>query len=163
MFIVCHLVALPLCLLPVSELRDRLLAPFLPYIEFCGLKQNWTVFAPTPPQSNRYMTARVVFDDGSSTTWEFPRMEKMGLVDKMVNERFRKWANDYVNDPRHAILWPDTVSYVAGLHRSTNKRPISISVIRNQTLILLPGESDANKSASAEVLYSEETDAGELR
>ncbi len=161
-FILAHLVVLPVSLLPSSQWRDQLLVPFYPYIYFWGLDQNWTVFAPAPPQWNAFMSAIITFDDGSTEAWEFPQMHKMGFVEKMFNERFRKWANDYVGDFRQAIIWPDTVRYIARIHARQNRQPVSVSIVRRAVPITLSGNSTVSEEGS-QVIYTQDVVPEDLR
>lgn len=154
-FVVCHLIALPLYLLPSSQWSDLLLAPFLPYISFFGLEQNWSVFTP-PPQWNARISALIEFDDGSTKTWEFPQMDKLCLVEKMFSERYRKWSSDYVADPRQAIIWPDTAKYVARINTSPGKRPIAVSFVRKATPINLPNKPISSESEETQIFFTQE-------
>lgn len=140
LFIVVHVSAICLWLCPSSRIRDLLLAPLRPYVTFLGLWQSWGVFAPDPKNWNPYMTALIIFADGSQKMWEFPRMDKLNLIDKMFKERYRKWANDCVNNEQVAIVWPDTARYIARLHSNPVNPPVSVSIIRHWTWISPPNE-----------------------
>ncbi len=65
-------------------------------------------------------------------------MEKMGPVEKMFKEKYRRWTNDCVSDETKPFLWPDAARYVARLHRSASNQPVTVSIIRHWTWIPAP-------------------------
>ena len=62
-------------------------------------------------------------------------MEKLGLVEKMFKEKYRRWANDCVSDESKSFLWPDAVRYIARRNTTKDSRPVSVSLIRHWTWI----------------------------
>jgi hypothetical protein len=119
-----------LWLSPDCSLKQNLISPFIPYLNFCGLWQGWSVFEH-PRTYNEYLTAQVTFKDGSQKLWEFPRMEKMGLIDKMFKEGYRRWTNDCVSDVNDAFLWPDATRYIARINNHPGNPPTKVSIIRH--------------------------------
>ena len=65
------------------------------YVQPAGLAQQWIMFV-NPPLSNNYLEAEVTFADGGRATWQFPRVNQMGLFERYRKERYRKWAVEYV-------------------------------------------------------------------
>src|ERR1700753_1657398 len=63
------------------------------YVQFFGLDQSYTVFAP-PPEYNLHFFAIVTRQSGLMEIWQYPRMDDLTLVDKLVKERYRKFLND---------------------------------------------------------------------
>ena len=162
-FILAHIIGLSIYAAPRSSARDALLAPFLPYMRVCGLEQTWTVFAPNPPQWSTYLSADIEFADGTSKEWEFPRIEKMALMDKVPSERFRKWANDNMGDAEQAPAWPDTIRYVARLHKNPSNPPVFISLLRHRITIPDPSQSNMQGAQeTTELLYTGKVDARDL-
>jgi len=88
---------------------DRWLAPAM---LASGLWQSWDMFAPDPLAVDVSVEAEVHRADGSRTTWEFPRMETLGYLERYRRERFRKWR-ERVRLDAYAIVWPDTARFVA--------------------------------------------------
>ena len=155
-FLLWHFSGIVLWDCPACPLRDQLIKPFIGYLNFFGLWQGWSVFEK-PRLYNGYLTAVVQFQDGSRRTWEFPRMEKLGLVEKMFKERYRRWANDCVSDVNDSYLWPDAARYIARLYRRPENPPVSVSIIRHWAWILPPEKglevSLADRDDGQETLY----------
>lgn len=137
-FLLWHFTGVILWLSPACPLRDSMLKPFLSYLNFFGLWQGWSVFE-SPRKYNEYLTALITFKDGSTKAWEFPRMEKMGIVEKMFKEKYRRWTNDCVSDESKPFLWPDAARYVARLNNDRLENPPNtVSIVRHWTWIPAP-------------------------
>ena len=132
-----HFCGVILWLSPACPLRDAMLKPFLGYLNFFGLWQGWSVFE-SPRKYNEYLTARITFEDGSQRSWDFPRMEKMGVIEKMFKEKYRRWTNDCVADETKPFLWPDAARYVARRNRNQTNQPVTVAIIRHWTWIPAP-------------------------
>lgn len=132
-----HFAGVILWLCPPCALRTELIAPFVSYLNFFGLWQGWSVFEQ-PRQYNGYLTAVVTFRDGSQKVWEFPRMEKLGLIEKMFKERYRRWTNDCVSDESKQYLWPDAARYIARLNRDGQNPPAFVTIVRHWMWIPAP-------------------------
>ena len=150
---------------PDSQLKQILIPPFIGYLNFTGTWQGWSVFEH-PRTYNEYVTALVKYKDGSEKIWEFPRMEKMGIVEKMFKEGYRRWGNDCVSDVNDSFLWPDATRYVARVNRIPNNPPVSVSIIRHWTWIDPPekGINVALRTADdgQEILCTREITAKDL-
>src|SRR5205809_458154 len=59
-FILWHLFALGIWLMPNSALRQDYVELVFPYLSFTGLVQNWSMFAPNPAETDVYVEARVM-------------------------------------------------------------------------------------------------------
>ena len=134
MFLFWHFSGVLLWLSPDGPLKANLIPPFIGYLNFFGLWQGWSVFEH-PRTYNEYATALITYQDGSQKIWEFPRMEKMGLIEKMFKEGYRRWANDCICDVNDSYLWPDATRYIARINRRTGNNPVSVSLIRHWTWI----------------------------
>lgn len=131
-FILVYLYCIGFWLCPETPWRTALLSPVAPTILYLGLWQQYRVFAPVRT-FNVFFDAEVTFDDGSKSTWHYPRIEKMGFWDKIRNERFRKLANDNLNWHSNRMLWPDFARYVARQSRDSaaGKRPVIVNLVRH--------------------------------
>ncbi len=129
-FLVWNFSGVLLWLSPDNPLKQKLITPFLGYLNFFGMWQGWSVFE-YPRTYNEYLTAVVAFKDGSEKIWEFPRMEKMSVTEKMFKEGYRRWANDCVSDVNDSYLWPDATRYIARVNRRTGNPPVSVAIIRH--------------------------------
>jgi hypothetical protein len=101
-----------------------------PYMLWTGLFQKWDMFAPEPSKLNCYVGAQVVFRDGHSALWSFPRMENLGIVDKYFKERYRRYANDSIRRDMNAAAWPDAARRIARLNNSPSNPPVVVNLIR---------------------------------
>jgi len=129
-FLAWHFSGVLLWLSPDGPLKQKLITPFIGYLNFLGMWQGWSVFEH-PRTYNEYLTALVKFKNGSEKIWEFPRMEKMSITEKMFKEGFRRWTNDCVSDTNMSYLWPDATRYIARLNNRTGNPPVSVSIIRH--------------------------------
>lgn len=118
-----------------------------PYMLWTGLFQKWDMFAPEPSKLNSYIGAQIVFRDGRTALWNFPRMENLGIVDKYFKERYRRYANDSLRLDNNARLWPDAARYVARLHDSPSNPPVEVSLIRYWSVVPPPTATGAYESA----------------
>jgi hypothetical protein len=133
-FLVWHFSGVLLWLSPDGPLKQELIPPYLGYLNFFGLWQGWSVFEH-PRTYNEYVTALITYRDGSQKVWEFPRMEKMGIIEKMFKEGYRRWGNDCVCDKDQSYLWPDAARYIARANAHPGNPPVSVSIIRHWSWI----------------------------
>jgi hypothetical protein len=130
MFLAWHFSGVLLWLSPDGPLKQNLIAPYIGYLNFFGMWQGWSVFEH-PRTYNEYLTALVKFKDGSEKIWEFPRMEKMSITEKMFKEGFRRWTNDCVSDVNDSYLWPDATRYIARLNALPGNPTVSVAIVRH--------------------------------
>jgi hypothetical protein len=100
-----------------------------PYMVWSGLFQTWDMFAPSPRNINSYVEAVVIYKDGRTQTWRFPRMEKLGFPERDFKERYRKFAENVENNANSA-LWPDVARRIARLHENASNPPALVLLIR---------------------------------
>jgi len=120
-----------LWILPDSAGRSTLLEPFTPVILYIGLCHKYTMFAPNPKNINLDIDAKVTFSDGSTTVWQYPRIERLGLYERIQKERFRKFGIDHLKNDDHRLLWPDFARWVARINDSGGRHPVRIELERN--------------------------------
>ena len=106
-----------------------------PYFLWAGLFQSWDMFAPTPKTANTYIEALVIYKDGSSKTWTFPRMEQLGLAEKVFKERYRKYAETLAREDTDALR-PDAARYIARMESTPEKQVKTVILIQNWSLIV---------------------------
>jgi hypothetical protein len=106
-----------------------------PYVLWAGLFQSWDMFAPVPKRANTYIEATLVYRDGSTKTWTFPRMEQMRMWQRIPKERYRKFAENLQADELDELL-PDAARHIARLH-STPENPVkTVILIQNASFIV---------------------------
>jgi len=136
-FIVAHIFAVTVWLLPNNPLKKVCLNLVTPYIAGMGLWQTWAVFAPDPKTWTTYVTARVTFQDGTKREWDFCRLEKLDYLTRLFKDRDRKWAES-VNDNRNYRVWPDTCNYIARQFTDKQNPPVLVSLIRHWEYMKVP-------------------------
>jgi hypothetical protein len=128
-FLIFHIVVITLWSLPISS---PLMPPFRdlvrPYLVAIGLFQSWDTFAPSPRSGNQYLEAMIIYKDGSSRLWPFPRMELLSLTERYAKERYRKYAENLQNG-QYAELRPDAARYIARLHSSPSNPAQTVMLI----------------------------------
>lgn len=162
-----HFTGVILWILPASSMQERLVQPFIPYINYFGLWQNWCVFV-SPHTVNVYMSADIKYKDGSVSSWEFPRMDKMGILEKMYKERYRQWGTDAVSDDTMPMLRPDAARFIARLHNTeAGNPPVSVRIVRHWTYIPAPidglGKPLPEEEDGEEVVYDGDINPEDLR
>ncbi|MBX9721711.1 MAG: hypothetical protein K2X81_09975 [Candidatus Obscuribacterales bacterium] len=165
-FLFWHFAGVILWLCPDCNLRTELIAPFVSYLNFFELWQGWSVFEK-PRTYNGYLTAIITFKTGQKKVWEFPRMEKLGIAEKMFKEKYRRWTNDCVSDESKPYLWPDAARYIARLNNDPNDPPISVSIVRHWAWMQPPEKGINTLAAKVDdgenVLYTGKISAEDLQ
>jgi hypothetical protein len=128
-FLMFHILAITCWCMPLSSpfiavCRDAL----RPYFVWSGLFQSWDMFSPQPKATNSYMEALVLYKDGSTKIWSFPRMEQLTLTEKYSKERYRKFV-ETILDNKNAALWPDVARYVAQLPEIRAGQPQKVMLV----------------------------------
>jgi hypothetical protein len=99
-----------------------------PYFIWSGLFQSWDMFSPDPKRVNSYLEAIVIYEDGSSELWSFPRMELLSSNERYAKERYRKFEENLQND-QYSGLWPDAARYIARLNNQKTSPPKTIMLV----------------------------------
>ena len=88
------------------------------------------MFSPDPSTVNFRIEAEILFKDGTTNWWEFPRMETLGYGERFQKERYRKWR-DRIRQDAYAAVWDDTCRFIARLHHANpGNPPTRVSLIR---------------------------------
>lgn len=124
-----YIFAATVWVLPSSKLRDKLYAKVAPLMMYSGLWQNFAVFSPDPKFNNMYLSAVVTCADGSTHFFEYPRTDKMPVLDRVAKERFRKYGLDNLYWDGNSMLWADEARFVA--RQYADKAPVLVSLQRH--------------------------------
>ena len=100
-----------------------------PYFLWAGLFQSWDTFSPSPKAINSYVEAIVLYQDGHTKIWAFPRMERLSLTQRYFKERYRKFVENLKEDTNSA-LWPDAARFIARLNNNGPSPVIKIFLVR---------------------------------
>jgi hypothetical protein len=128
-FLLFHIVAISCWALPLDNpLIFSVRKLVRPYFIWSGLFQSWDMFSPEPKRVNSYLEAIIIYTDGSSTLWSFPRMELLGSDERYAKERYRKFEENLQND-LYSGLRPDTARYIARLNNQKSSPPKTIMLV----------------------------------
>jgi hypothetical protein len=86
------------------------------------------MFSPDPKRVNSYLEAIVIYKDGTSTLWSFPRMELLSANERYAKERYRKFEENLQND-QYSGLWPDAARHIARLNNEKTSPPKTIMLV----------------------------------
>lgn len=113
------------------------------YHNFFSIYQDWVMFSPDPANLDAYLTAEVVFDDGSKDQYTFPRTTDMVWIDKyLYGERYRKIVEESIRRDDHSFLWPDAAKFVLRKvkERNFHKIPLKVYLTRHWSITPNPKE-----------------------
>lgn len=115
-------------------------SPLGQYCMMTGFWQRWDMFAPKPSNTDLYMTAEVKYKNGVVKVYQYPRLFTMGLWDKWLNERYRKYY-ERVNDDSMRYLRPPVANQIARkMNTEPGNPPVEVSLIRHWQTIMPPGQ-----------------------
>ncbi len=124
-FLIFHILAIACWAIPLRlPIVYSARALIRPYFIFIGLFQSWDMFSPIPKNANVYVEAIIIYQDGNTRTWAFPRVEHLSLAERYSKERYRKYI-DNLKDDNYSALWPDAARYVARLN-NTRSSPVKM-------------------------------------
>lgn len=112
---------------PGSPLADAVAEPAQSISVALTTEQSWGVFAPEPRQVSRFLSARVVYADGATATWEVPEGDP--FVGQLRFYRWRKWM-EYVVVDEHRNLWEPTARWVARTHQREGTEVVRVGLVR---------------------------------
>jgi hypothetical protein len=111
-YLVFHLSATVVWVIPNSPVRQRLAPYFTYYMIPLGLWQSWWMFAPDPMKTSLVLEAEVIDSRGIRRIHEFPKVADLPWSEKTPRFRHPKYACNLLNDEfvlmreysaRHAI------------------------------------------------------------
>jgi hypothetical protein len=152
-FLVFHILAITFWCLPLAN-------PFIvdcrnavrPYFLWTGLFQSWDMFSPLPETTNSYLEAIVLYQDGSTEIWSFPRMELLSLTDRYSKERYRKFVEVLLDDKNSAV-WPDVARYVARLPGIRSSNPQKVMLLAKWSAIVYHDDGTFTRSPLDEHVF----------
>jgi hypothetical protein len=162
-FLLFHLLGVTFWSLPlVNPLTMAVRNAIRPYFLWSGLFQSWDTFSPSPKTVNSYVTAVVLFKDGNTRNWEFPRMEQISLTQRYSKERYRKFVEN-LKDDTNAALWPDAARYVAR-RNNTGPSPVRMVLLVRHWSDIVPRNDDSYTPApwDAHLFYGYTVQPGDL-
>jgi len=122
--------------LPSSELARRTQPMFQRSMLGAGLDQNWSVFAPDPPQSDVRFQARILYDDGTERTWKVPTGS--AVLGAYWDYRWLKWGEIVISGV-DARFWAPAAQWIARQELAAGRRPVSVTLYRHIVPLLIGG------------------------
>lgn len=136
-----YFLAVIIWLLPSSRFRDLVATNLIrPVFNQTGLWQGFAVYCPNPKQKNVHVSALVTFADGSTSLWDFPRLERLPVLERAQYERIRKVSTDYVFWSDYKWLCPDAAKYIARQYARDGKVPVTVTLLGHWAMIPPPEE-----------------------
>jgi hypothetical protein len=116
---------------PGGPLPTFLMPTITPIIHTFGIGQSWSVFSPDVREANYHETALICFDDGLLKLYEFPRMQKLGYLERFRSEKFRKLFYDCMPWPDFKQFLPDFGRFVASANYCAANPPDFVALIHH--------------------------------
>ncbi|MDQ6727363.1 MAG: hypothetical protein M3066_14530 [Actinomycetota bacterium] len=114
--------------LPPSQLATDTQPAFQRVMYGTGLDQNWSVFAPDPPQTEATFQALIVYADGTQRTWQVPTGGS--LLGAYSDYRWLKWG-EIVTAGIDARLWLPAAQWIARQEQGAGRRPVTVTLQRH--------------------------------
>lgn len=144
-FLVFHLIAITIWSMPLnSPLTIAFRNAVRPYFLWSGLFQAWDMFAPSPKSVNSYVEAIVIYRNGRTLNWKFPRMEQLSFTERYEKERYRKYTEVLIDDSKSA-LWPDAARRIARINNLEAGNPPEIVILARHWSNIVPDENPARQ------------------
>lgn len=143
-FLAFHMIAITCWSMPIdSPLHSAFTSVLRPYFLWSGLFQSWDMFAPSPKSVNARVEAAVIYKDGHTLNWKFPRMEQLGLAERYYKERYRKYVENLQED-KNAALWPDAARHLARSNYNDPSNPPQIVILARYWSDIVPHENSSH-------------------
>ncbi len=122
------------------------------YLIPSGFWQYWDMFAPNPANVDFYCDADVIYSDGTHRIYTYPRMYKLGLVQKYAMERFRKYY-ERARDDSYQYVWHDFAQRIALLSTTNiDNPPVEVRLSRHWNEVQPPGQPQSTTYQSYEYI-----------
>lgn len=96
-----------------------------------GWYQNWSLFSPGVRHISFHETAVITFKDGSTKIYEYPRMEKMSVVERFRREKLRKMFVDNMPWPGYEQFLPVFARHLVRANYTQANPPVLVTFVFN--------------------------------
>jgi hypothetical protein len=154
-FLVFHILAITCWCIPANGfLFLAFRSAVQPYLLWSGLFQSWDMFSPNPKDVNSYVEAIIIYKDGSTQFWTFPRMQLLGLTERYYRERYRKFEENLLQS-KYSALWPDAARHVVRNYNNPSNPPQTVMLLVRWSNIVPRADGALERSPwDAHVFYS---------
>jgi hypothetical protein len=118
--------------------------PVRTYTGVTGFWQYWDMFSPNPAQEDIWVDAEVIYKDGTSKIYQYPRMFLLSIPEKFLKERYRKFY-ERVNSDTTPYLRSVFAQRIAHLSDNPSNPPVTVKLRRHWLLIVAPGKPQETK------------------
>lgn len=95
-----------------------------------GMRQGWRVFSPELRSHNWHTLCIVEMQDGTLKAVEFPRMQKLSLLERFVHFKKESLLGDHLPNHIYKRFRPAVARYYARANAGTNTdRPVRINFV----------------------------------
>jgi hypothetical protein len=131
---------------PSAVLKHAIVDPVNTFWLFWGLEQNWALFSPIIKDINYHTVGVITRQDGSNEIWEAPRMDKLDMLQRFRQEKYRKWSIDSLPWPDHKEFWPYIARYIGRQKYRADNPPVKFTLLLFWTKIPPPLTSFTSRS-----------------
>lgn len=136
--------------MPASAIK-RAVAPILEPIGLSvGLDQNWSLFAPTPPERQENVEVHVAMASGTDKVWTLPRSNQIFGVP--FTHRWRKLKETLLTEPE---IRADFAHWVVRELTPPGDRAVHVEMLLHSEDIPAPGVKEQGQTA-VKSLYRED-------
>jgi hypothetical protein len=136
--------------LPNSAIKDAASPVLEPIGLATGLDQNWSLFAPTPPQRQENIEVHVAMSSGIDKVWTLPaRNHVLGVA---FTHRWRKFKEALVTTPQ---IRADFVHWVVRQSTGPGERAVHAEMLLRTEDIVRPG-AEGQGQTGVQTLYRED-------
>jgi len=158
-FLIFHLLGITCWAIPLTNpLLTAARNLIRPYFLWAGLFQSWDMFSPAPRSINSYIEAIVLYKDGTTKNWAFPRMDHLSLTQRYFKERYRKFTEVLYEDTNSA-LWPDVARHVARINAGPSPEAM-VFLVRYSSAMVPQTGPDVPAAWDSQVFFVYPVEAG---
>jgi hypothetical protein len=162
-FLIIHLLGITCWAIPLTNpLLTAGRNLIRPYFLWAGLFQSWDMFSPTPRSINSYLEAIILYKDGTTKNWAFPRMEHLNLTERYFKERYRKFAENLGEDSNSA-LWPDAARFIARINHTGSNEEVMVFLVRYTSPIMPQSGPSLPAAWDSQVFYAYKVEPGDVQ
>lgn len=103
------------------------------YLSYFSIYQDWVMFSPNPARTSSYLSADIVFNDGTKEHYVFPKASEQTFLQKYSHgEKFRKIISEGIRNDDHSYMWKDTARFALRKMREKSFHKIPLKVHLNR-------------------------------
>ncbi len=137
-------------------------SPLMYYPGATGFWQYWDMFSPNPASVDLYLEADVVYKDGTTYRFKYPRIYDLPIPKKYFKERYRKFYEN-VNQDNQSSIRPHVAQRIAlECFDNPQNPPVEVTLIRHFNIVEPPGQ-EPDPEYTVVRFYTHVVDLAKLR